>query len=346
MRIAIVNNAVPFVRGGAEFFADSLVERLTQAGHDVELVRIPFQWEPPESILDQILAVRLMRLEHADCVVAMKFPAYYIQHPNKVIWLVHQFRQAYDLWGTGYQCIPDTPAGATLRRAIIQADNAYLPEARKLFAINPVVAERLRAFNQLSAEVVYTPPPLDIDKFHEGRQGDYFFCPSRISRSKRQCLLIEAMRFCKTDVRLVLAGAPDHPSELDECHSLLSRYRLNDRVELHGRFISQEEKIALFADSFGCAYVPYDEDSYGFVTLEAFSSHKPVVTTSDAGGVLEAVKDGQTGLVVPPTAEGLAEAMDGLYLQRDRARRMGIAGLDHMRALGISWDNVVTKLTT
>jgi len=343
MKIAIVNNAVPFVYGGVEFLTDGLQEKLTLAGHDVDLVRIPFQWNPVELILDQILSVRLMRLEGADRVIAMNFPAYYIQHPNKIVWLIHQFRQAYDLWGTEYQCIPETPAGVAVRRAIIQADNTYLPEARKLYAINPFVAQRLERYNQILAEPLY-PPLQDVEMFYEGEQGDYYFCPSRINRSKRQSLMIEAMRYCKTDARLVLAGPPDHFTDLDECRSLIRRYRLEDRVELRGTFIPQEEKIKLFANALGCIFVPYNED-HGLVTLEAFQSCKPVITTSDSGGVLAFVKDGHSGRVVSPTAEALAEAMDELFVARDKAHCMGAVGRVNVQQLNNTWDNVVARLT-
>jgi glycosyltransferase involved in cell wall biosynthesis len=343
VKIAIVTNAVPFIYGGAEFHADALKDSLLHAGHDVEVIRIPFQWDPPELILHQILAVRLMRLENVDRVIAMKFPAYYIQHPNKIIWLIHQFRQAYDLWGTEHQRIPDTPAGVTVRRVIIQADNAFIPEARKIFTNNPVVAERLERYNQILAEPLY-PPPQDIAMFHEGGQGDYYFCPSRINRSKRQSLMIEAMRYCKTDARLVLVGPPDSPDDLNECQSLIHRYGLKDRVELRGTFIPQEEKVQLFANALGCIFVPSNED-HGLVTLEAYQSCKPVITTSDSGGVLAFVEDNRSGRVVAPAAEALAEAMDDLFVARDKARSMGAAGLETVRRLNITWDNVVTKLT-
>jgi glycosyltransferase involved in cell wall biosynthesis len=340
VKIAIVTTAVPFMYGGAEFHADALRGSLLAAGHDVEMVRIPFQWNPPELLLDEILAVRLMRLDNADRVIALKFPAYYIRHPNKVVWLIHQFRQVYDLWDTEYW---DMPAAATMRRAVMQADNAYLPEARRIFTNNPVVAERLKRFNQISGEPLY-PPPLGIEQFHPGDYGDYYFCPSRINCSKRQCLMIEAMRHCKSDARLVLVGPPDLPSDLEECQTLIRRYRLEDRIDLRGTFIPQEEKISLFANSLGCVFAPYNED-HGLVTLEAYQSCKPVITTSDSGGVLAFVEDGHNGRVVPPTAEALADAMDQLYAARDQARRMGAAGLETMRRLNITWDNVVARLT-
>jgi hypothetical protein len=100
MRIAVVTNQAPFVYGGAEQLATWLGEQLRQRGHEAQIVRIPFRWHPPGKVLDHMLAARLLHIRSADRVVAMKFPAYYIRHESKVLWLLHQFRQAYELWGT------------------------------------------------------------------------------------------------------------------------------------------------------------------------------------------------------------------------------------------------------
>jgi glycosyltransferase involved in cell wall biosynthesis len=43
-------------------------------------------------------------------------------------------------------------------------------------------------------------------------------------------------------------------------------------------------------------FAPYQED-YGYVTLEAFLSRKPVITARDSGGTLEFVEDGVNGYV-------------------------------------------------
>jgi len=80
--------------------------------------RIPFRWDPPEKILESILACRLMRLPNVDRVIAFKFPAYFLPHDNKILWLVHQFRQAYDLWGTPYQGMASTPENAATTKPI------------------------------------------------------------------------------------------------------------------------------------------------------------------------------------------------------------------------------------
>src|SRR5437879_3222371 len=146
MKIVVLNNCVPVLRGGAEHLADALTLKLVEHGHKAMLVRIPFRWDPPEKIVEQMLACRLLRIPSVDRVIAFKFPVFYVPHPNKVLWLVHQFRQVYDLWGTQFG-LPDSPEGRALRELTTRGDNSYLPEARKLFTNSQVTSDRLKKFN-------------------------------------------------------------------------------------------------------------------------------------------------------------------------------------------------------
>jgi hypothetical protein len=103
MRILITTVQVPFIRGGAEILAEGLRDALRSEGHEAEIVAIPFKWYPPERILEQILACRLLDITETmgmpiDRVIGLKFPAYFIPHTNKVLWILHQHRTAYDLW--------------------------------------------------------------------------------------------------------------------------------------------------------------------------------------------------------------------------------------------------------
>lgn len=344
MRIAILNNCVPFVAGGAEHLAESLCRKFNEHGHEAILIRFPFRWSPAEVILDQILACRLIRLQGVDRVVGLKFPAYHIPHDNKVLWLLHQFRQAYDLWGTVYQDIPNTPEGLKIREVIVNSDNRYLTEASHIFTNSQVTTDRLKKFNGLDSQVLL--PPLAVsDHFFCSEYGDYFFYPSRVTGGKRQGMVVESMKHVKSAVRLVIAGRPEAPADQERLEHLIRANRLESRVHFMPRFISEAEKAKWFSGALGCVYVPYDEDSYGYVTLEAFHCRKPVVTCSDSGGVRLLVRDGETGLVTPPDAEALALALDRLHDDRGEARRMGNAGYELMMSLGMNWAAVVERLT-
>ena len=164
MKVAVVTNQAPFVRGGAELLAEWLADNLEARGHEAQIVRVPFRWYPPERILEHVVAARLLRLDGVDRVVAMKFPAYFVRHHSKVLWLVHQFRQAYDLLGTEYQELAETPEGRRVREAIVNADAAFLPEAERIYTNSDVTSARLKEFNGLDSEVLY-PPLAEPDGF-------------------------------------------------------------------------------------------------------------------------------------------------------------------------------------
>jgi glycosyltransferase involved in cell wall biosynthesis len=80
------------------------------------------------------------------------------------------------------------------------------------------------------------------------------------------------------------------------------------------------------------------------VTLEAFLSHKPVVTTTDAGGPNEFVTDGANGWVTAPDARALGDAIRSLDADRRKSARMGDEGYDLAR--GITWSGVIDRLTS
>jgi len=344
MKIAVLNNCVPYVWGGAEHLAQALTEKLNEYGHEAMLFRMPFRWQPPGKVVESMLACRLMRLPNVDRAIAFKFPAYYIPHEDKRIWLVHQFRQAYDLWGTEFQDLPDTVEGRQIRAAIMRSDNLSLGQAQRLYTNSGVTSARLKKFNGIDSEVLY-PPLFESSHFHCVEYGDYIFYPSRVTASKRQHLVVESMKYVTTPVRLVVAGKEEAPADLEKIKRIIRENRLEERVTLIARFITEQEKAELFSRALGCAYIPYDEDSYGYVTLESFHARKPVITCTDSGGTDVVVKDGKTGFVVPPDPKAIAEAIDRFYADRRSTQAMGEAGFELMQTLRISWEHVIECFT-
>lgn len=344
MKVAVVNNCVPFVKGGAEHLADALTRKLVEFGHQAMLVRIPFRWDPPAKIVESMLACRLMQIPNVDRVIALKFPVYYVSGANKVLWLLHQFRQAYDLWGTPFQGLPDTSDGHMIRETIIKTDNVHLSQVRKIYTNSEVTSKRLKGYNGIDSTVLY-PPLLESAHFTCVDYGDYVFLPSRITESKRQHLVVESMKYVTSGTRLIVAGKEEAPEDLARIERIIDDHRLSGRVTILSRFISESEKADLFARALGCVYVPYDEDSYGYVTLESYHSRKPVITCDDSGGTSLVVKDGLTGYVVSAQPKAIAEAIDRLASDKRQARKMGDAGYDLIQSLNISWEHVIQSLT-
>lgn len=345
MNVLITTVQVPFVRGGAEVLAESLLGALRSAGHVAEIVAIPFKWYPAEIIPEQMLACGLLDVSdfnerRVDKVIGLKFPSYLIPHPRKTLWLLHQHRQAYDLWGTQFGLNTD-PMGAQVREVIRRADEKVFTESGDVYTIAGNVSRRLRHFCGVESRPLYNPPA-GAELYACGDAADYFFFPSRVDLVKRQSLVIEALAKTRQPVQVRFAGAPTSNSHMNTINSLVERLGVGDRVRWMGS-VSEEDKRALYAQCLGVIYPPLDED-YGYVTLEAMLASKPVITCTDAGGPLEFVVPEGTGLVTTPEPASLAEAMDRLWLDRTLAAQMGAAGRSHYMSMGITWEHVVNTL--
>ncbi len=345
MKIAIATVQIPFVRGGAEVLTEELQKELEKRGHKATIVSIPFKWDTPKALTDSMLMGRLTDLssfggDPVDLVICMKFPMYYLRHPNKVLWLMHQHRMAYDLWGTEYGDIEFWEEGEEIRQMIRENDERYLPECRGLYTIAQTTSDRLKAYNGLDSTVLYHPPR-DHEKLHNEGYGDYVFYPSRINSIKRQRLLVEAAKYLKTPAKIVLAGGAAE-SELEVIRGIIAENHLEERVRLAG-FISDEEKVAYYAGCLAVYFGAYNED-YGYITLEGFFSEKPVIVHRDAGEPTFFVKDGENGFVTDPDPKQIAEKIDLLYEDRALAERMGKAGRQSLLEKNMDWDHVIARL--
>jgi glycosyltransferase involved in cell wall biosynthesis len=335
MRIAVAAPQVPFVRGGAELMAEDLVAALRERGHEADLVTIPFKWYPGARVLDQAFLWRLADLTESDGrsidrVIATKFPAYCVRHPNKVAWVLHQFRQAYDYDGTELGQFGSSPEDRAIVRGVHRLDAVALGEARRVFATSRNVADRLLRFNGVEAALLPHPP--QALPYRTADAEGYVLSVGRLDRAKRNDLLVEAAKR-DPSLRVVIAGEGPDRERLEQLAS-----GMNGRVELTGR-VDDERLADLYARSLAVFYAPIDED-FGMVPYEAFLSGKPVVTTTDAGGPLEVVRDGETGLVVTADPAEIARACAAL--DPDTARRYGAAG--KAVAERVTWDACVDAL--
>jgi len=346
MKILIATVQVPFVRGGAEVLAEGLRDAVQRAGHEAEVVAIPYKGYPPERILNHMLACRLLDLTESagnpvDLILGLKFPAYLIPHHNKVLWIVHQHRAAYELWDHPLGDFVHYPNGLHVRDTIRQIDERGIAEARAVFTISANVAQRLKKYCGLDAEPLYHPPQ-HVERLHCAAAESYFFFPSRLSPLKRQALVLEALAYTHQPVCICFAGAAEQPRYAEDFAALVRKLHLEERVSWLGH-ITEEEKRHHYAYALGVIFPPLDED-YGYVTLEAMLASKPVITCTDSGGPLEFVRAGETGLITEPTPQALATALDTLWENRALAKRMGELGCAHYHGLDISWDGVVRRL--
>ena len=345
MRVAVVTSTPLFVEGGHLVVARALVQALRDEGHEATMVLTPQNrfgrqgaaylatWLTDVGLGDQNKAI--------DRVISLRYPSYAIRHPSHVVWLNHTMREYYDQWDTFKATLSwKATLKESARRRLIHAADRYLltRNVRKVYTQSRTISARLQRWGAIESEPLYPPPPQRA--YRCDRYGDYIFAVSRLAPLKRMSLLIDALAAPEAaGIRCVIAGEGDERQALE--HAIVTR-GLASRVTLIGR-IDDREMLDHLAKCRAVCFPPYDED-YGFVTVEAFASRKPVVTCTDSGGPAELVADNVNGKVCAPRAEALASALRELMDDGAAAERMGRAGLD--RVSGMTWSDATGKLLT
>lgn len=333
MKIAVIGvGSKRGEQGGAEKFYQGLVTALTLQGVKAELI-CPISDESSFAMIkDSYLKFYDLDLSAYDGVISTKAPSYAIRHQNHICYLVHTMRVFYDMFEHEF---PNPSSALSEQRKFIQElDTSLLsfPRTKKLFSIGHEINERLRLYNRLESNVLH--PALLQDRFKYSEYGDYLFLPGRLHRWKRADLVIQAMKYVEAPLMLKIAGAGEDESYFRELA------RTDDRIQFLGR-ISDDEMIELYAHALAVPFVPKKED-YGYVTLEAFKSERPVITCKDSGEPVFFVKDNVNGFICNADPMEIANCIDQLYNNRDIAPLLGKNGKQSIEH--IHWDSIAQTL--
>jgi len=340
-RIAVLSARSPSGEaGGAERFYSGLVDALNRTpGIQAEDVGVVFDERTLDAVQEGYLRFYDLALGDYDGVISTKAPSYVVRHPRHVCYLMHTMRVYYDMFDA------ENPAPSREKReerAFFQRlDSAALsyPRTLRVFAIGHEVRKRLLRYNRVDSEVLY--PALTLEGLRAGdrdkQQTDkvaYAFLPGRLHAWKRVDLLVRAMAYVQRPLELRIAG--QGPQEA----ALRALAQGDRRIHFHGR-VGDEELIGLYANALVVPFVPLQED-YGLVTLEAFKSHKPVITCRDSGEPAVIVKHGLNGFVCEPTPAEIGRHLEQLFDSPALAQRMGDAGAAWVEQ--IRWEHVIPPL--
>lgn len=319
-------------RGGAEAFHDGFCSALCDRGWNVDKIRIAIDESSFEGILEAYLHCYDLEVSQYDLVISSKAPSYAVRHPRHVCYLQHTIRVFYDMFEHEF---PAPGAELIKARARIQELDTKLlapPRVAHIFTNGDETLRRLRKYNALDGEVLY--PGLLRDHFHTGRYENYLFLPGRLHRWKRVGLLIQAMQHVRSDIELRIAGTGE------DYEKFVADSANDSRIRFLGR-LSDADVVEQYANALAVPFIPLMED-FGYITLEAFRSGKPVITCTDSGTPVDLVARADAGFVVEPTPRAIAAAIDRLCNDRDAAPSMGERGLRSTQ--GITWEAAVARV--
>jgi glycosyltransferase involved in cell wall biosynthesis len=180
-----------------------------------------------------------------------------------------------------------------------------------IVAISQEVQRRINTFYHREADVIYPPLMLEDKKTTKvTNKGDYFLVVSRLVPYKRIDIAIDACNTLGVNLKIIGSGVA--------ADSL--KNRAGKTIEFLGHLTDQE--ILDYYRNCRALLFPGIED-FGLTVVEAQSMGKPVIAYN-AGGALETIIDGKTGLFfTPQTAEALLKTLqkfDILQVNPDACR--------------------------
>jgi len=344
-RVVVVTSSPLFVEGGHLVMARALVQALREEGHAADLIVTPqnrFGRQGAAYLAAWLTDVGMgHNNQPVDQVISLRYPSYAVRHSNHVVWLNHTMREYYDQWDAF--SAPLRWKGRLkerTRRALIHTADRWLLTrgARKVFTISQTVTARLERWGRIHSEPLHPPPPQRA--YRCDTYGDYIFAISRLAPLKRLSLLVDALANPEAaGIRCIIAGEGEEQTLLE--NAIVAK-GLSPRVKLIGR-IDDRQMLEHLAQCRAVCFPPFDED-YGFVTVEAFASRKPVITCTDSGGPAELVVDGASGKVCAPRSEILAVALREMMEDAALAERMGRAAYEQVSQM--TWPRAVRRLLT
>jgi glycosyltransferase involved in cell wall biosynthesis len=334
MKIAVVTpKNINGERGGAENLYEGLVGALNDRGHHAVQIEVLVDESSFEGILEAYCNCFYLNLDDYDLVISTKAPTYMVRHRNHISYLLHTIRVFYDMFDKEFD-IKDKERQKQ-RRLIHEFDKYGLNTQRvnNHFVNGSAVYKRMRDIDEywerIDFQALHHPPK--IENFKEPGEGEIIFLPGRLHRWKRTDLIIESMKYVKHDVDLMISGSGEDEGYYRELA------KNDSRIKFLG-WIDDDTIVDLYSRAIVVPFVPIDED-YGLVTVEAFKSKKPVITCLDSGEPSLIVEDGISGFVVDPDPKKIAEKINYLIENPDKAERMGENGYHSVES--ITWDNVV-----
>jgi glycosyltransferase involved in cell wall biosynthesis len=257
-------------------------------------------------------AVGRLRLPPSELVLSSSSAfAHGVRAPEGAIHLCYCYTPFRYAWYEQDRAVTETPpllrpALRSQLRRIRRWDLAASRRVDAYFAISQLSRERIKRYYGRDATIIH--PPVETARFAPGQPGDSLLIVSEIVRHKRLHVALEAARRAHASIRVVGSG-PDHAA-LSEAYP---------EVEFLGR-ASDAELAELYASA-RAVIIPSMEE-FGITAVETQASGRPVIAAA-AGGALETVLDGETGILANlddvDSFQGAIEGIDDLAFDPARA---------------------------
>jgi phosphatidylinositol alpha-1,6-mannosyltransferase len=213
-----------------------------------------------------------------------------------------------------------------------------LKNAAKVIAISNFTADAVAALGVPRGNIAVIPPGIEFNHYEPGKlPGKHVILSvGRLVERKGHDKVIMALPKVLEkvpDARYIIVGDGPHKAVLEKLvHALALDNSVHFAGSVHDDDVAEYYKAAdVFIMPSRHVKKEGDVEGFGIVYLEANACAKPVIA-GRAGGAVDAVIDGRTGILVDPEEpQEIADALVKLLSDREKAAAMGAAGREHAK---------------
>lgn len=322
MKVLIVDQLTPFQAGPDDVLAAALCRQLERAGHEAEIMRLPFAGTAPDALPSQLLMLRAFELMNVDHVVALSLPAALVRHPRKTLWI---------------DARADTPRGSLFDHACAQA----LAESRHVY-VRSVAAQASLPSGQ-AAPLALLPQPGGYDAAAPQQDGgSALLAGAAVLAAAPVALLLDALALAP-HARLRIAGVPADAATTALLAAARTRDDIGARLALSLDAAPSAQMIVAARAVVCIGAAPDAVDGAAFARAGAGAA-RALIARNDSDH-LDLARTCLTGWCVEPAPAALAHAFETATLQPARAQAYGrrahaLLALNRESA----WDDVLEAL--
>jgi len=330
MKIGILE---PYIEGigGAQKVIAKYTNYLREKGHQIEILttrynpntcypefkKIPIKLIGSKSKFLSPMAFN-REFRGFDILIANDWPSNFASLKNdNVIWICYTpKRDFYDLKDYYFNLAGfKEKVILNLKQIFFQSvDIKSAKLMKQILPISETVRKRVKQSYGISCKNLFYCG-IDFNKYKSKKSKDYFLSVARFVKPKRIELIIEAMKYVKTNIWLFIVGnGPDKEKIINLCNQA-------ENVKFLGN-VSESKLKELYAECLGLIYIPVNED-WGLIPLEAAASEKPIIASNE-GGLRETIINNKTGILIDQlSSENIAEKIDLLEINKKLALKLG-----------------------
>lgn len=286
-----------------KYFTPILAEELKKKGHEVDYIFLPF-YKDSLALIEQIVAYSTLEVDCADMLITVGYPACFIPHDNKVIYLMDRLPRFFEYYNSQYGVL-DTPQYSRIKSNVINIEKECFSSCFKLICNSNILQKDIKECHNIDSYIAYLPV-INIDTTYnidDKLKEPYIIKESYLLPEERLEIIFEAIKSSKFNIVLSVPRTSKlYRQTLD---LQIKDYDIEDKVMIIDGFVNDN----VYKNASYYISMTYETRRISNGILRALNNNCKIILGSDVSAENEITK-GSYVSVVNPVSRDLIKFLD------------------------------------